>query len=150
MLAADPGATGAITWERFTAVVQARAEQLDVQRRQQVARTRPHTAPASPRRRAPQCPAPTSQPSTPPRSSCSTTPAYVALGGLTDHFANVSSDALLAITGDFCGTHVAVAAVATVQRHRKRAVQAVLDMGGELEEEEEEELRNTKHAQALV
>lgn len=70
--------------------------------------------------------------------------AYVALGGSEDREKRVASDALLAITKDFVGDEAAAAALAAVVKHKYKAVQEVLDMGGELDEEEEEELKDTR------
>ena len=69
--------------------------------------------------------------------------AYVALGGSEDQAKRVASDGLVAITKDFVGDAAAAAALKAVVKHKMKSVQEVLDMGGELDEEEEEELKDT-------
>ena len=70
--------------------------------------------------------------------------AYIALGGSEDREKRVPSDALLAITKDFVGDAAAAAALESVVKHKMKAVQELLDMGGELDDEEEAELKDTR------
>ena len=70
------------------------------------------------------------------------TNAYVALGGSSDKEQSVFSNTLIAITQDFCGGQQAAKGVVAVERHRMESVLSVLDMGGSLDEEEQEELKD--------
>ena len=69
--------------------------------------------------------------------------AYAALGGSEDQAKRVASDGLIAITKDFVGDDAAAAALEAVVKHKMKSVQEVLDMGGEIDEDEEEELKDT-------
>ena len=71
------------------------------------------------------------------------TSAYIALGGTSDHDASVKSEMLQAITCDFVGKEATKLAMEAVVKHKMKAVQSILDMGGVLDEEEEEELKDT-------
>ena len=72
------------------------------------------------------------------------TEAYIALGGSEDREKRVASEALVAIASDFVGEEAAAAALQAVVKHKMGAVQELLDMGGELEEEEAVELQDTR------
>ena len=72
------------------------------------------------------------------------TEAYIALGGSEDREKRVASDTLVAIASDFVGDEAAAAALQAVVHHKMKTVQELLDIGGELDEEEEEELKDTK------
>jgi hypothetical protein len=50
---------------------------------------------------------------------------------------------LRAITCDFVGKEATKVAMEAVVKHKMKAVQSILDMGGVLDEEEEEELKDT-------
>lgn len=69
--------------------------------------------------------------------------AYTAIGGSTDQEKKVPSKCLLAVTADFLDAGAADAAIRAVTGERRKAVQAVLDMGGALDSDEEEELNDT-------
>lgn len=68
---------------------------------------------------------------------------YVALGGDGDRDASVSSTILMAVASDFVGVGAAERAMAGVVKHKMKAVQEILDMGGALEDEEMDELKDT-------
>ena len=70
--------------------------------------------------------------------------AYGALGGTEDEATAIKSELLTAITTDFLGADAASSAIAGVVKHKMKAVQELLDMGGELDEEEEAELKDTR------
>lgn len=72
------------------------------------------------------------------------TDAYLALGGSEDREKRVASDALFAIASDFLGDAAAAAALQAVVTHKMKAVQELIDMGGQLDEEDEMELKDTK------
>ena len=69
--------------------------------------------------------------------------AYVALGGNSDKDRSIKSEWLTAIASDFVGSTATKAAMTGVVKHKMKAVQEVLDMGGTLDSDEEEELRDT-------
>ena len=69
--------------------------------------------------------------------------AYLALGGSEDREKRVASDPLVAIASDFVGD-AAAAGLQAVVAHKMKAVQELLDMGGQLDEEDEAELKDTK------
>ena len=69
--------------------------------------------------------------------------AYMALGGNTDRDVTIKSDLLMQVTGDFVGSAVAKDALQAVVKHKMKAVQNILDMGGALDSDEEEELKDT-------
>jgi len=71
------------------------------------------------------------------------TAAYIALGGTTDHDKRVKSDMLKAITSDFVGKQVSSKAMEAVVAHKWKSIKELLDMGGSLDEDEEEELKDT-------
>ena len=70
--------------------------------------------------------------------------AYLALGGSEDREKRVASDPLVAIASDFVGDAAAAAGLQAVVAHKMKAVQELLDMGGQLDEEDEAELKDTK------
>ena len=70
--------------------------------------------------------------------------AYVALGGNSDRDVAVKSSLLSAIASDFVGAGAAGRAMEAVVAHKMKAVQELLDMGGQLDEEDEAELKDTK------
>jgi len=70
--------------------------------------------------------------------------AYLALGGSEDREKLIASDALVAIASDFVGNEAAAAALQAVVKHKMKAVQELIDMGGQLDEEDEAELRDTE------
>ena len=72
------------------------------------------------------------------------TDAYLALGGSEDREKRVASDALIAIASDFLGDTAAAAALQAVVTHKMTKVQELLGMGGQLDEEDEAELKDTK------
>jgi len=72
------------------------------------------------------------------------TEAYIALGGSEDREKRVASDSLVAIASDFLGDTAAAAALQAVVTHKMKAVQELLGMGGQLDEEDEAELKDTK------
>ena len=72
------------------------------------------------------------------------TEAYIALGGSEDREKRIASDALVAIASDFVGEEAAAAALQAVVKHKMGAVQELLAMGGELDEEEAVELHDTR------
>ena len=73
--------------------------------------------------------------------------AYVALGGNSDRDVAVKSSLLSAIASDFVGAGAAGRAMEAVVAHKMKAVQEILAMGGSLDEEEEEELKDTSSLQ---
>ena len=73
--------------------------------------------------------------------------AYVALGGNADRDAPVKSSLLTAIAADFVGPQASERAMKAVVAHKMKAVQEILGMGGSLDDEEEEELRDTTKLQ---
>ena len=131
---ADPDGDGVVPLERFLGVISVRREQVERARREK-----------------------------------ELVEAYVALGGSEDRDKTVASEYLVAITQDFVGEEAAAAALKSVVAHKMKAVQegewhasrtralaintettrpatpavSVLDMGGALDEEEEEELKDT-------
>lgn len=70
--------------------------------------------------------------------------AYVALGGDADRDAKIKSDILQAVASDFVGAAATDRAMKGVVKHKMKAVQEILDMGGALDDEEMEELKDTK------
>eukprot|EP00316_Scyphosphaera_apsteinii_P017536 CAMPEP_0119319680 /NCGR_PEP_ID=MMETSP1333-20130426/50053_1 /TAXON_ID=418940 /ORGANISM="Scyphosphaera apsteinii, Strain RCC1455" /LENGTH=200 /DNA_ID=CAMNT_0007326151 /DNA_START=77 /DNA_END=679 /DNA_ORIENTATION=+ len=70
--------------------------------------------------------------------------AYVALGGSQDREQSISSAALLAITTDFLGPEATAAGLEGAVASKQKAIQVVLDMGGQLDEEDEAEMKNTE------
>ena len=70
--------------------------------------------------------------------------AYVALGGDADRDKSVDSSILTAVASDFIGAGAAERAMAGVVKHKLKAVQAILDMGGALDDDEMEELKDTR------
>ena len=56
----------------------------------------------------------------------------------------IASDPLVAIASDFVGDTAAAAGLQAVVAHKMKAVQELLDMGGQLDEEDEAELKDTK------
>ena len=69
--------------------------------------------------------------------------AYAALGGTEDEATAIKSELLTAITSDFLGADAASSAIAGVVKHKMKAVAEVLAMGGELDSDEEAELKDT-------
>ena len=69
--------------------------------------------------------------------------AYAALGGTEDEATAIKSELLTAITTDFLGADAASSAIAGVVKHKMKAVAEVLAMGGELDSDEEAELKDT-------
>ena len=69
--------------------------------------------------------------------------AYVSLGGDADRDAKVKSGILSAVASDFVGAGATERGLAAVRKHKMKAVQEVLDMGGALDSDEEEELKDT-------
>ena len=69
--------------------------------------------------------------------------AYVALGGNADRDAKIKSQLLRAVASDFVGAGATSTAMDAVVTHKMKAVQEILGMGGSLDEEEEEELKDT-------
>ena len=69
--------------------------------------------------------------------------AYQSLGGTMDKDKKIKSDLLMQVTGDFVGVAAAKEAMQGVVKHKMKAVQEVLAMGGALDSDEEEELKDT-------
>ena len=68
---------------------------------------------------------------------------YVAMGGDGDRDVSVKSDVLKAVALDFVGSGASERAMNGVVAHKMKAVQEVLDMGGALDDEEMDELKDT-------
>ena len=71
------------------------------------------------------------------------TTAYIALGGDLDREKNIKSALLMDVAQDFVGAGAAKSGIQGVVKHKMKGVQAVLDMGGALDSDEEEELKDT-------
>ena len=71
------------------------------------------------------------------------TKAYQALGGTVDRDVSIKSDTLIAISTDFVGSSATAAGVAGVVKHRRKAVEELLGMGGALDSDDEEEMKDT-------
>ena len=69
--------------------------------------------------------------------------AYMALGGNTDKDALVKSDTLSQIVSDFVGAGASKEAMQAVVKHKMKSVQDIIAMGGTLDSDEEEEIRDT-------
>jgi len=69
--------------------------------------------------------------------------AYQALGGNADKDIKVKSDLLMAITSDFAGKEAATAGLAGVVAHKRKGGEELLAMGGQLDSEDEEDLKDT-------
>ena len=71
------------------------------------------------------------------------TEAYVSLGGNADRDKKVQSQLLKAVASDFVGAGAADRAMDAIVKHRMVAVQELLGMGGALDSDDEEELKDT-------
>ena len=69
--------------------------------------------------------------------------AYVALGGNSDRDTAIKSSLLQAVASDFVGAGATSRAMEAVVAHKMKAMQEILGAGGVLDEEDEEELRDT-------
>ena len=70
--------------------------------------------------------------------------AYLAIGGNLDRDAKVPSSVLAAVVSDFVGANASKCAMDAVAKHKFKSVQSVLDAGGALDSDDEEELKDTK------
>ena len=68
--------------------------------------------------------------------------AYVALGGDTDKTRGVQSGQLRAVVSDFVGSSAAETAMRAVVAHKMKAVEEILGAGGQLDDEEMDEIRD--------
>ena len=71
------------------------------------------------------------------------TKAYQALGGTVDRDVSIKSDTLVAISTDFLGSATTSVGMAGVLKHRRKAVEELLGMGGALDSDDEEEMKDT-------
>ena len=77
------------------------------------------------------------------RRQAQLTRAYQALGGTADRDVTVKSDLLVAIATDFVGPSATKAGMGGVVGHRKKALDELLGMGGELDSDDEAEMKDT-------
>lgn len=68
--------------------------------------------------------------------------AYQAMGGDADKTIGIKSALLCAVASDFVGKDATEAAMAGVVKHKMKAVEEILGAGGQLDEEEMEEIRD--------
>lgn len=68
--------------------------------------------------------------------------AYIALGGDADRSRGVKSDLLRAVSSDFVGKTATETAMAAVVAYKMKAVEEVLGAGGQLDDEEMDELKD--------
>jgi hypothetical protein len=73
--------------------------------------------------------------------------AYVALGGDAEKSRGVKSSLLRAVSSDFVGGVATEAAMKAVVDHKMKAVQEVLGAGGQLDDEEMEEIKDVSKLQ---
>ena len=67
----------------------------------------------------------------------------MALGGSADRDAKIKSQVLKAVASDFVGAGAAGKAMDAIVKHRMVSVQELLGMGGALDSDDEEELKDT-------
>lgn len=73
--------------------------------------------------------------------------AYQALGGDADKTRGVASGILSAVVSDFVGSSASETAMKAVVTHKMKAVEEILGAGGQLDEEEMDELRDVSKLQ---
>lgn len=70
--------------------------------------------------------------------------AYVALGGNADRDSKVQSSLLMSVASDFVGERATARAMESIVAFKLRELEELLGMGGSLDDEEEEELKDTR------